>query len=295
MFLDRDWVVYMHINKINNKKYVGMTCNINSRFGKNGSGYLRKNKDGTYTQPAFANAIIKYGWENFSHEVLYSNLLKEEADKLEEEIIEKYNTRNPKNGYNIREGGSNGHLSEETKAKLREKMTGRYDGEDNPFYGKHHSQEVKNIISEKAKERDIDIFGEKNPMFGRIFTEEEKYIRGNANRGKHLSENTKEKISKSNKEYYKTHIHHALGVHRTEEQKEVLRQKMLGRKLDEECKEKIGKGHSKYIYVCVETNREYYSSGEAMRDTGIDKASIRRVANGQQAQAGGHHWIKKNK
>lgn len=57
----------------------------------------------------------------------------------------------------------------------------------------------------------------------------------------------------------------------------------------------IGKAHAPFIYVCVETGKEYYSSGEAMRDTGIDKASIRRAADGQQKTAGGLHWVKKEK
>lgn len=282
MSLDKEWSIYMHTNNINDKKYIGMTCNIENRFGKNGFGYLHK-KNGKYVQPAFAYAILKYGWKSFSHDILYTNLSKKEADDLEKRLIQEYDTRNPKNGYNIRGGGSNGHLSEETKEKLRESMIGKYDGEKNPFYGKHHSQEVRDTISKKAKERDIDISGEKNPMFGKKLTPEEKYRCGNSNRGKHLSSETKEAISKANKEYYKTHIHHALGTHRTEEQKEVLRQKMMGREMNEEWKEKIGRGHAKYTYICIETNREYYSSGEASRDTGIDKSSIQKAANGKQS------------
>lgn len=68
---------------------------------------------------------------------------------------------------------------------------------------------------------------------------------------------------------------------------------MKGREFSEEHKKNIGKSHSSFTYVCVETGKEYYSSGEAMKDTGIDKASIRRAANGQQKVAGGLHWIKK--
>lgn len=292
---DRDWCVYIHTNIINSKKYVGMTCNIKSRFGKDGGGYLHKNKERKFIQPAFANAINKYGWENFSHEIIFSNLLKEEADALESELIKKYDTQNPDRGYNIKDGGSNGHLSEETKKKLSLAMTGRYDGENNPFYNKHHSQETKDFLKEKGKENARDITGDKNPMFGRVLTEEERFSRGNGKRGICLSEETKEKISISNKEYYKTHVHHALGSHRTEEQKEKIREKALEREMNEQWKENIGKSHSPYVYVCIETNCEYYSSGEASRNTGIDKSSIRKAADGKQAQAGGYHWKKYKK
>ena len=71
---EKEWCVYKHTNKINNKVYIGMTCKIESRFGKNGKGYLHKNKVGEYTQPAFANAVKKYGWDNFSHEIINDNL-----------------------------------------------------------------------------------------------------------------------------------------------------------------------------------------------------------------------------
>jgi group I intron endonuclease len=289
---DKEWCVYMHTNNINNKKYIGMTCDVSSRFEKNGEGYLHKNKEGKYTQPAFAYAINKYGWDNFTHKIIKDNLLKEEADELEIKMIKEYDTQNPNKGYNIRNGGSNGHLSEETKKKLRETMTGRYDGENNPFYGKQHSQETKDILRQKGKENARDISGDKNPMYGKTLNEEERYHRGDGRRNTHLSEETKNKISESNKEYYKTHIHHALGTHKTEYQKKVLRQKMLGREMDDQWKEKIGRGHAPYAYLCVETNCEYYSSGEAERQTGIDKSSIRKAADGKQNVAGGYHWKK---
>ena len=70
------WTVYMHINKLNNKKYVGITSrNPNERWGKNGNRYK--------SSPHFYSAIQKYGWDNFEHIILKDNLTSEEADKLE--------------------------------------------------------------------------------------------------------------------------------------------------------------------------------------------------------------------
>lgn len=55
----------------------------------------------------FFNAIVKYGWDNIKHEILYTDLTKEEAEIKEKELIKKYNSNNPNYGYNIQAGGIN--------------------------------------------------------------------------------------------------------------------------------------------------------------------------------------------
>ena len=92
---DRYYYLYCHTNKINGKKYIGISIQKPSRRWKNGKGYK-----GCYK---FQKAIDKYGWENFEHEILFDNLTKQEASKLEQEYISKYDTVN--NGYNILKGG----------------------------------------------------------------------------------------------------------------------------------------------------------------------------------------------
>ena len=71
---DRRWCVYCHTNMINNKKYIGQTKEQprERRWGNGGIGYK--------TQQYFWRAIQKYGWDNFKHEVLYTELTKEEAE-----------------------------------------------------------------------------------------------------------------------------------------------------------------------------------------------------------------------
>ena len=68
---DDKWTLYIHTNKINSKQYVGITSRpVNQRWGSNGNNYLR---DNTY----FGNAIKKYGWDAFEHEIIYDACLTE--------------------------------------------------------------------------------------------------------------------------------------------------------------------------------------------------------------------------
>ena len=129
--------VYVHINKINNKRYYGITCqNINERW-RNGKGY--KNHKNSKKDTYFYNAINKYGWDNFTHEVLFDNLSKEEACLLEQCYIALYDTTNRNKGYNRTTGGESFNHTDDTKKALSD----LYKGENNPFYGKHHTEETR--------------------------------------------------------------------------------------------------------------------------------------------------------
>lgn len=95
------YIVYCHTNKINNKKYIGQTCrSLETRSGSNGCGYKEC--------PYFYRAIQKHGWDNFEHEVLFENLSKKSADRIEKILIQTFKTQNPDYGYNIQNGGTFG-------------------------------------------------------------------------------------------------------------------------------------------------------------------------------------------
>nr|DAQ99648.1 MAG TPA: intron associated endonuclease [Caudoviricetes sp.] len=118
------WCVYLHTNKINNKKYVGITSRNPLVRWQNGNGYS-SNKH-------FYNSIKKYGWENgFTHEVLYTNLSEEKACEIEKELITKYQSYNMKYGYNQDMGGhTTGQHSQNTKTKIsliQQKIVFQYD------------------------------------------------------------------------------------------------------------------------------------------------------------------------
>lgn len=107
----RTYCVYVHTNKINSKKYVGITCLKPEKRWNNGKGY-------TSAQPIFYNAIQKYGWDGFSHEVLYEGLTKAQAQELEIKLISEYRATESDFGYNNTIGGE-GHTLYRTEAEKR--------------------------------------------------------------------------------------------------------------------------------------------------------------------------------
>lgn len=117
---ERCWFVYVHINKINGKKYVGITSQKVEYRWKNGMGYKG--------QP-FYNAIKKYGWDGFEHEILASNLTEDEANNFEIVLIRELDTLLENgNGYNKTEGGRGAKgrvVTEDTKKKISQANSGK--------------------------------------------------------------------------------------------------------------------------------------------------------------------------
>lgn len=109
--------VYIHIFP-NGKRYVGVTSLIPKlRWGANGC---------NYKNPYMKNAIKKYRWNNIKHEIVAEGLSFEEAEKMEIDLIKKYNSADKKYGYNISEGGiACKKCSEATKEKLRNANLGK--------------------------------------------------------------------------------------------------------------------------------------------------------------------------
>lgn len=162
--------------KDNDMVYIGITgSEPKKRWRKNGEGY--KNN------PYFWRSIQKYSWNNFTHDILYSGLTKEEAEQNEIELIALYKSDNREFGYNIEHGGnSRGKHSEESKQKMRDNHKDT-SGENHPLYGKHHSDETKLLMSEIAKDR-LSV-KENNPFYNKHHTEETKKV---------LSEKAKERL-----------------------------------------------------------------------------------------------------
>jgi transposase len=109
-------IVYKHTNKINSHIYIGQTTQtLKQRMGEDFSGYARKNKNGEYF--TFYYAILKYGPQNFTTDILFEGTVQQEVlDLLEQWFIFTYDTF--KNGYNETTGGRGGKRSKDVCDKL---------------------------------------------------------------------------------------------------------------------------------------------------------------------------------
>lgn len=248
------FVVYCHTNKINGKRYIGITSQeLNQRF-RNGKGYK--------SSPHFDHAIQKYGWDNFEHEILFSGLTESDAKEKEIELIKKYHTTNSLFGYNITPGGEG------------------YSGKDNPWYGKHHSEESKRKMSEARK--------------GIPKTDEWKRKISESNKGKIVSNDTKVKMSKNHANVSGSN------------------NPMYGRKLSTEAIDKMVKTsktdeaiakmkQNKVWYsgkdnpnakkvMCLETQKVYGTLNEAAADNNCNPSRVSEVCHGKRNHTNNLHF-----
>ena len=154
------YIVYQHKNKINGKVYIGITSQKpEQRWGSQGCNYK--------SSPHFYSAIQKYGWDNFEHNILFTELTKEQACLKEQELIKEYNSMNREFGYNSTSGGDIFTMNEETKQKISQAMIGNQNNLGHPC-----SEEKKKKISNAQK--------------GREFTEEHKQKLSEAAKNRHV-------------------------------------------------------------------------------------------------------------
>ena len=111
-----NYCVYKHTSP-SGKVYIGITGQTPERRWQGGMGYRRNEY--------FLRAILKYGWENFSHEILHSGLTREEACAAEVALIAAYRSNEKARGYNITSGGDLFKHSPESIKKMSANRKGK--------------------------------------------------------------------------------------------------------------------------------------------------------------------------
>jgi len=181
--------VYLITNRVNHKKYVGVTKRgYRCRFRE----HISSAKCGSNN--LLHCAIRKYGESNFSVELIKSNVSTDDIGNVEQYYIEYYNSYYKNRcGYNMTIGGngtigyvftdevkkrmskanSGRKYTTERNERIRVAMTGRYypdewrralsaarlgkfTGENNSFFGKHHTEHTKKLIGSKNTKYTIE-------------------------------------------------------------------------------------------------------------------------------------------
>lgn len=159
-------IIYLALNKVNNKVYVGQTINpLNLRK----KSHLNPSDKNTYH---FANAVRKYGKDKFEWYIILECSDIDELNYWEIFFIKLFKATNRKYGYNMMAGGDNRIKPKEVCEKISIGRKGKpawnkgkhyklYNDEQKEVFramstGRKHTQEAKDRISESkiGKKRD---------------------------------------------------------------------------------------------------------------------------------------------
>lgn len=260
--------IYLWTNLINGKVYVGQAQNFYER--------MLKYKNGRELHRAIGRAINKYGIDNFDISVLEKDLPCNKLNEREQYWMDYYNSYDLTVGYNVC------------------KIAGTTSG----F---HHSKKSRKKMSDAKikfykQNKDKLLVGEKNPMFGKTMSEENKKkmserLMGNQYaKGKHwrLSEETKEKHRQS-----MLGKQNALGHKHTKETKQKISKANMGHTVSLETREKISKankGKTGRAVICIDTGIIYNGISDASKTINKDASSISKCCRRKQNTAGGYRW-----
>lgn len=219
--------------------YVGQSIDLDRRE----KDYVNKSSR-IKGQPKIYGSIDKFGWKGHTFTVLEHceiGMLNERERYWQDE----FECTNPLFGLNCMLQNANTKrrkFSDEYKKELSEKTK----GENNPFYGKTHSEETKQKLRENIgvgeNHRYYGVTGEEHPAFGYKFTEEqrEKVSRGLKGKPKSKDHIEKVRVANTGKKRSEEIKNKMKGRVVSDETKQKLREINLGKKHTEETKKKIG-------------------------------------------------------
>lgn len=220
--------------------YVGVT-------GQDVHKRIRQHKKG---KKQFIDKEIKrVGWEgNWDWWTVEEHVPADQISECEQKWVDYFSCVYPK-GYNKTYGGiGNLTVSDDTRGKQRQNALARnMSGENNPHYGKKHTEETKAAQSAKMK-------GENNPMYGKSpankgvpWTEEQKAAQSTRTKGEKNGFYGKQHTEEAKEKNRQAHLGKPSprkGAHHTEEAKAILREKALARNVSGENNPFFGKKHT---------------------------------------------------
>jgi group I intron endonuclease len=164
------------------KEYIGQTSHEDFQLRLNG--HMSDVKNGRKRH--LYNAIRKYGWDQFTIEILYSfsreGDWQERLDELEIHEISQRGTLAP-GGYNNETGGNkNKVLHEDTK----ELMSSVRSGEQHAMFGKHHQGEAKELLRD-ANRKEVQQWSMDGSEFIRTFRSIEDAAKESGADGSHIT------------------------------------------------------------------------------------------------------------
>lgn len=292
--MKKEYCVYVHTNKVNGKRYVGITSMCPEKRWANGRGY-RNNV-------LFYRAIQKYGWDAFDHAVLFDGLSRDEAYKTEIELIRSMSLTNPKYGYNLDKGGNGSNrITEETRKKLSDGIR---------RYFKEHP-EAKKAIADRMKNvpHNTEALGRyriEHPDCGKVhgewlkayFAEHPEKVRASRQKCREYYEkhpDARKLKSEQTRQYFIEHPeareHAARKTREYYQNPEVKKRKSEERKrfFAEHPEKKTTKAVVQYSLEGVFISR-FASAREADALTGVSYKKISAVVTGKQKTAGGYIW-----
>lgn len=172
--------IYKITNAINGMIYIGKTNSTVSKRWVSHIWYFKRYIKQNKTSSKLYNAFNKYGIENFIYEQIDEAPIKEIAER-EIYWIATLNARDPKVGYNICKGGECGpggpmYAGHQHSQETKDKMSFDRQGSKNCNYGNHR------VMPNDEKQKHA-CHGEKNGMYGKHQTDNSKDI----NRAKHIN------------------------------------------------------------------------------------------------------------
>lgn len=221
--------IYCIINITNGKVYVGKALNVEKRFKQ----HITELTNNKHSNKHLQGSWNKYGINNFRFEILENTYIEEDLNNKEKYWILHFKSYDNKFGYNKTYGGDGGRMINEIIEKTKEKLKGRRPSKETK---KKLSEKMKDILKNKvhwtkgSKAWNRGLTKENNESMK--LTSEKLKIYNKENKhsclGRKLTEEEKQKISKSHK-----------GKHKSKEHKENLSKANLGKKLSEETKNKM--------------------------------------------------------